>query len=80
MTGGPVRTVIINGEASFSCGAGPLVGVEKVTDAEVVFTASQSSAAPVTITNGSSAAVGPYQITLLSIDADTAVFKVVVPS
>lgn len=33
-----------------------------------------------TITNGSSATVGPYQITVLSIDAGTAVFTVVAPS
>lgn len=76
MTGGPVRTVIANGAASFSCGAGPLVSLTLARSA-MTFT---DSGTPVTIANGSSATVGPYQITVLSIDHGTATFKIVAPS
>lgn len=76
MSGGPLRTVLTDEAFSFSCGTGQLVSLTEIADTAVTFTAD----APVTITSGSSAAVGPYRITVLSIDAGTAMFKVVAPS
>jgi len=74
---GSGSTVIGPEGTSFSCGmTNPLVSIRVVSSA-VTFT---TAGAPVTITNGSSATVGPYQITVLNIEAGTAMFKVVAPS
>jgi hypothetical protein len=62
---------------SFSCGAGPFISLNRITHNAVIFTA---AGGPVTIADGSSATVGAYQITVISVDAGTAVFKVVAPS
>lgn len=76
MTGGGEMVVGPEG-TSFSCRTGPLISLTRIANTAVTFTA---AGVPVTITNGSSAAVGPYQITVLSIDAGTAMFKVIAPS
>jgi hypothetical protein len=61
---------------SFFCETGPFISLTRISNNAVTFTA---AGAPVTIPNGSSATVGPYQIMVLSIDAGTANFKVISP-
>ncbi len=78
-SGGPMRGVgkVSDEGTFFTCGLGPLISLNKVADNAVTFTA---AGAPVTIAKGSSATVGTYHITVFSIDAGTAVIKVVAPS
>lgn len=74
---GSGRVIINNGDTSFSCGSGPLVSLTRITGSAVTFT---DSGTPVTIADGFSGTVGPYQITVLSIDGGTAMFTVRIPS
>lgn len=54
-----------------------MVSVTRIAPHAVTLTTSGVS---VTIPTGSNAAVGPYQITVTSIDSGTATFKVIPPS
>jgi hypothetical protein len=69
----PVMTDFDSGATSFSCVTGPIISLTRIANTAVTFS---EAGVPVTITNGSSATVGPYQITVLRIDAGTAVFEV----
>ncbi|MEJ3658818.1 hypothetical protein WEH80_38270 [Actinomycetes bacterium KLBMP 9759] len=65
MSGNGGRASTKNGRSSFSCGNGPLVAVGPIDANGVTLTV---DATPVPIAVGSSATVGPYEVSLQSID------------
>jgi hypothetical protein len=67
------RTVTTNGRTSFSCGSGPLIAIESIDGSGVTFSADGATA---TVPPGSAAAVGPYRITVGSVDGGAAEFQV----
>ncbi|WP_170231205.1 hypothetical protein [Pseudonocardia kunmingensis] len=67
------RTVTTNGRTSFSCGSGPLIAIEAIDGSGVTFSADGATA---TVAPGSAAAVGPYRITVGSVDGGAAEFEV----
>jgi hypothetical protein len=67
------RTVTTNGRTSFSCGSGPLIAIESIDGSGVTFSADGARA---TVAPGSVAAVGPYRISVDSVDGGTAEFRV----
>lgn len=67
------RTVTTNGRTSFSCGSGPLIAIESIDGSGVTFSADGATA---TVAPGSAAAVGPYEISVGSVDGGAAEFQV----
>lgn len=78
MSGSGGRASTSNGVTSFSCRNGPLIAVGPIADAGISL--SVDGAAAMTIAPGASGAVGPYQISVISISAGTAMFQVTPPS
>jgi hypothetical protein len=66
--------VTINGRTAFSCGSGPLVGIEGFDDSGVSFSVENGSNA--TVTAGSTVTVGEYLISVTSVGSDGAEFEV----
>jgi hypothetical protein len=68
------RTVTINGRSAFSCGRGPLVGIEGFDDSGVTFSVENGPNA--TVTAGSTVTVSEYQISVTSVGSNGAEFEV----
>jgi hypothetical protein len=67
------RTMTINGETSFSCGSGPLIGINAIDDSGVTFSA---DGAPVTVAAGSEGVVSSYRIGVTRTAGGSAEFDV----
>jgi hypothetical protein len=67
------RTMTINGETSFSCGSGPLIGIGAIDDSGVTFSV---DGAPVSVAPGAEGAVGAYRIRVSRADGGSAEFDV----
>ncbi|WP_232662393.1 hypothetical protein [Pseudonocardia sp. TRM90224] len=65
MSGNGGRASTKNGQSSFSCGNGPLIAVGPIDANGVTLTVDST---PVPIAVGSSATVGPYDVSLQSIE------------
>lgn len=74
ISGGGGRAITSNGNTQFSCRTGPLIAVGAIGDNSVAFSATGSNA---TITVNSTVSVGPYLITVVSIQNGTATLQVV---
>ncbi|MGI8799593.1 MAG: hypothetical protein ACR2GE_09965 [Pseudonocardia sp.] len=75
---GPGGSTVTRGDETWiSCAHGPLIALTGVASPGVSFSEAGDS---VTIAAGSAAAVGPYQVTVRSIDGDTAVFTMALPA
>jgi len=75
---GPGGSTVTRGDETWiSCAHGPLIALTGVASPGVSFSDAGDS---VTIAAGSAAAVGPYQVTVRSIDGDTAVFTMALPA
>jgi hypothetical protein len=72
-----VSNVSRNAETLLSCAGGPLVSLTEVASSGVSF---RDGGDAVTIPAGSDAAVGPYQVTVGSINGGTAVFTMALPA
>lgn len=72
--GGRVRTT--NGRTEFACGNGPALTIVRIDEAGVAF---QLNGAEVSVAPGQAAPVGPYQVTVTSVDRGTAVLEVAPP-
>jgi hypothetical protein len=62
-----------NGRTSFSCGSGPLIGIEAMDASGVMFSA---DGGVVPVAPGATATVGAYRIAVTRADADSAQFQV----
>ncbi len=71
-SGSGSRAVSINGRQMFACGAGPLVAITDIGSGGVTV---QLDGQEVQIAAGSSGTLGPYQITLISVDGGTATLE-----
>ncbi len=69
---GPGQLIVTDRAVSFSCGSGPLISFTRITPTGVTF---ESAGGPVTIRARMSAAVGPYQVTVVSITSTAAVMQ-----
>lgn len=67
------RTATVNGQTSFSCGAGPMLTIAAIEDAGVTFAA---DGATVTIAPGSMGRAGGYAIAVARVAGGTAEFEV----
>jgi hypothetical protein len=67
------RTMTINGETSFSCGSGPLIGLSAIDESGVTFSV---DGAPVTVAPGAEGVVGAYRIRVSRADSGSAEFDV----
>lgn len=75
---GPGGSTVTRGDETWiSCSHGPLISLTGVDSPSVSFSDAGDS---ITIAAGSAAAVGPYQVTVRSIDGDTAVFTMALPA
>jgi hypothetical protein len=74
MSGGGGRAVTTNGVTSFSCRNGPLITIKGITSSGVTLSADGPESV---ITEGQTAAVGTYQVTVASIDGGKTVLQVV---
>jgi hypothetical protein len=72
-----VSNVSRNAETLLSCAGGPLVSLTEVASSGVSF---RDGGDDMTIAADSTAAVGPYQVTVRSIDGGTAVFTMTLPA
>lgn len=75
MSGAGGRAVTADGATSFSCADGPLVAVAVTAD-RVMFT---TGVGDVAVAAGTTAVVGPYEISVLAADGTTAWFDVAAP-
>jgi hypothetical protein len=67
-------TSTINGRTSFSCGSGPMLGIETVADAGVTFAAPDGTTT--TVAPGTTVRVGGYTIDVARVAGGTAEFQV----
>jgi hypothetical protein len=67
------RTMTINGETSFSCGSGPLIGISAIDDSGVTFSV---DGVPATVAPGAEGAVGAYRIRVTRSAGGSAEFDV----
>ncbi|MGH8917018.1 MAG: hypothetical protein ACRD0H_01520, partial [Actinomycetes bacterium] len=74
ISGGGGRAITTNGKTSFSCRTGPLVSVGTISDNSIQLSADGTNA---TITVSSTVSVGPYLVTVVSIQNGTATLQVV---
>ena len=71
-SGGSTST--INGRTAFSCGSGPMLGIETIADAGITFAAPDGTTT--TIAPGTTGQVGGYAIQVGRVAGDTAEFEV----